>query len=299
MKRIYAPLLALVSLLAVGCAGTTPLRDPVAEFAAATKATSANTIMALSLADTAYRDTQSAAKLNNYLAGRNVDLDYKPLITPAGMASRRLALGALDQYATRLGELVGEKQLQDLDASSRNLADSLKSFSGTDLQIADKTVLAAGVTAVRAVGEFIIDRQRAKAVSEAVRTMHPNVESIADMLIADIGEPEGSVSLRSQLKRDNDLAQSAREGILIRMRDKQKLSGEKLSSWYDTMSAKTLEYSKWDATLASVQDALRAMVDAHRSLLTAANGNRVTLVEIENFVARVNAISEFYRYAAK
>lgn len=299
MKRMRLVLgVAIISLVA-GCAGTSQLREPVVEFSSATKAVSTSTIAAFALADAAYRDTQSAAKLNNYLNKKNFNLEYKPLITPAGMNSRRDALRALEKYADRLGEIVSEKQLQDLDESSRKFSDSLRNFKAIDMLSADKTVLAVGETAVRAIGEFIIDRQRAIAVKDAVTAMHPNLERIATMLIADIGEPQASVSLRTQLRADYELAQAAREGILIRLRDDQKISGEKQTEWFEKFSAKSSEYQKWDSTLASVQDALKAMVTAHSSLLTISKDNNTARAEIQNFIARIQTIVEFYQYAAR
>ncbi|NYZ11143.1 hypothetical protein HL658_01160 [Azospirillum sp. RWY-5-1] len=283
----------LVLLMVSACAPT--YREPVAAFGVAAKATATNAKNAFILTDDAYRQVQGATKINDLYSGRGATLQLKPLMSAEARDSRFTALAALALYADRLTEVAGAAPISELDANTRALADKLKAFQGGGLFADNPQALQVGAAAVRAIGEFIIVYKQKTAITEVAKQQHENVVRISELLTRDIGTPDTPNNLKNFMKTSLVQETAAWETLLNKL-SKTPRGDADLAGLYDTANQRLGRYAVWGDALAGVQDALRAMVTAHRTLAEGAEETRVRAA-VQAFADQVTAIAAIYQYA--
>lgn len=141
--------------------------------------------------------------INGHAKKDNLDGAFDPDWVIERVKSAR----ALSTYGTLLLSLVNETQEAELKQASNNFVDSFKSIN--DKQMTDTQLEGLGQL-VQAIGSFVVEAKKAKAVREIVPAAANDVNSLCDLLIRDL-TPQGGGHLATgfeatitQLTQDTD-----------------------------------------------------------------------------------------------
>ena len=125
---------------------------------------------------------------------------------PDWVIERAKSARALSTYGKLLLSLVNETQEAELKQASNNFVDSFKSIS--DKQMTDTQLEGLGQS-VQAIGSFVVEAKKAKAVKEIVPAAANDVNSLCDLLIRDLTPQGGHLATGfeatiTQLTQDTD-----------------------------------------------------------------------------------------------
>jgi hypothetical protein len=104
----------------------------------------------------------------------------EPFFTPQEIAVGRIALDGLPTYASSLSAMMGNQQLDALDAATSGLGEALKGVNEQTVKqnlvktgTVNDTEIRAAATALNAFGHWLVEKRRRKAIRETATEMHP------------------------------------------------------------------------------------------------------------------------------
>jgi hypothetical protein len=201
-RRFLPGLLCLCLLSLTGCS-ISPLARNTAAFSSATGVVVENTENAYRAAVRLNEDAQYSLLVARYDTDHPMDPHaIRPLIDEKGLKARTEVLEGLQVYAQTIADLasgVSSPRLNDAAAACganlKSLGDALFSSTPVAIKISDTEANAAS-TALKALGDLLINREIKGSVPKVIRDMDPNVEALTKLLSSDID------ILRDQAGRD-------------------------------------------------------------------------------------------------
>lgn len=186
MRILYRTILPiLLVILSAGCALTSTQKEAASRFAQASSdigdfATTEFNHFRSATIDMNAISVAIRGKATLLNADNEPDLDEA--LKPISTIERVRSAQALSSYGKLLLALVMEAQEAELKKASNNFVDSFKSVSGKSMS---DTQLEGLGQLVQAIGSFLIEAKKAKAVKEIVRHASPDVDKLCSLLIND------------------------------------------------------------------------------------------------------------------
>ena len=225
----------------------------------------------------------------------------KPVMSPEDMAVRRTLLQGLQRYAEMLEEISGNHASDELNTQVAGLGQQLLSLSNTSAvqkmaPHATATELTAFTTGIDALGQFLIERKRRRALPGIMREMQGPMEQICALLNMDLGmrpdsDGNGENGLRGQLWTEyTTLIDNQREFI----RRGKIVSPAERAAEIAKLPFLASQQRAADSALATVQAALGDMAAAHRALQKAPQGSGSFAGHVGDMIEDGRRIGEFY-----
>ena len=165
-------------------------------FAQAVALTATNVQAAFDTVQGMDSDAQAMRFATKYKGTKDFDASKlgQPWLTPEALAARTTILEGLKQYASELGNLT-TSDTGNVDTATTALGASLTTLSTSAPFKALSTKAAANlklgenifVTAINALGNWLIQRKLRKELPGEITKMDPTIQSISQLLTADIG----------------------------------------------------------------------------------------------------------------
>lgn len=263
--RHFVLVFAAIVLLS-GCAPS-PLATRTAAFSTAATAAVKSASAAYGTAEQMHRDTEVALLVAHYDQNKFDTARLDPLLPPEQMKYRTALFRGLTNYAETLAAISSDAPLNTFDQSNTALAASLQ-------QLGQSPGLAAYVkasnypkdvnlvaTAVDALGRALIEHRRSRALPALLQQMQPHIDTLAALLVADIGTPQTN-GLRYQIRLDYEQQISMQKDIV---RD-QKLTGDARQAVIMKMVALYDAEHTADDSLAALADEIMQLSRAHAAL---------------------------------
>ena len=270
----YFPLTWILSFVAfaVGCISPAVHKN-VPAFANAVTLATENTKSAFDAVEQQYENVQADRIVVNYdRQGFNPNM-VKHFLDPEDLEVRLTLLSALQQYATTLSDVSGDKQLDQFDDKTRALGSSLQALTGT--MAFQKLVTSSGVgtniatTAVNALGRWFIERKRQQKLPQLIGEMQEPVKKTAELLQADIGSApdehgHGGRGLRDQLW--NEYTEAMMQQAAFIDQNKARMDATSKAEAVKNLPQLVRQRSLADQALKQTQTTLSKLVDAHSAL---------------------------------
>jgi hypothetical protein len=219
--------------------------------------------------------------------------DVKDWLKPEDLAVRMKLLDALEKYATQLADISGDTPPLAVDAAAKELGVSLTTLAQTEplRRMAKNAPMEAVNTAFDALAHFLIEEKRNKDLPRLVAEMQKPVDTVADLLVKDLGTRE-SGGLRDELWKTYD-RMLITQNTYIHQHRAQFTPGD-LASQIERLPALVREQREADQTLEQTQRALRQLVTTHAELEKAVREKRDLHSEVYALVREGERIKDFY-----
>jgi len=200
--------------LLVGCS-ISPLARNTAAFSSATSLVADNTQNAYRTAVRLNEEAQASLLVARYDTDHPMDPhSIRPLIDEKGLQARTEVLDGLRTYAQTIADLASGVSSPKLDEAAaacgsnlKSLGDALASSTSIGINITS-TEANATSTALKALGDFLVNRQVKSSVPKAIQNMDPTVEALSRLLSSDID------ILRDQAGRDYEQILAQQDGFI-------------------------------------------------------------------------------------
>ena len=203
-----------------------------------------------------------------------------------------------DVYLVTISACTSDSRLKEFDGATKELGDSLTKFSASEgAQALSKGALptsapAALATAVNAIGRWLIEYKREKALKAVIPEMNEHVASICTLLRQDIGELEAP-GMRNQLYNQFEQEITTRNqwisqnyGELDPIERRQELT---------RLAQLPIEQEQADAALAAVRRTLVQLEKTHAKLGQAFDENDVAIdAMIRRLATEAKRVKGFY-----
>jgi hypothetical protein len=297
-----APMLFLV-LLAAACSSPPIASKRIAAFSTATQTATSNVADSFEAVEQSYFRAQLATAIANFDPAVGFDPNsIKRFLSPADIEARTKVLKSLSSYARALAAATSDSRLKEFDGATKELGDSLTKFSASDgAQALSKGALptaapAALATAVNAIGRWLIEYKREKALKAVIPEMNEHVAAICTLLRQDIGELEAP-GMRNQLYNQFEQEITTRNqwisqnyGELDPIERRQELT---------RLARLPIEQEQADAALAAVRRTLVQLEKTHAKLAQAFDENDVAIdAMIRGLAAEAKRVKGFYESIA-
>ena len=260
------PLVAIALVLAIFTTGCGSMNKSAAKriraFSTATELTAKNTVDAFDTVEKRHFDL-TVARLAVGDEWKSFDPQaLAPFLPPEQLQVRKEVLAGLQGYAETLSALMGNQQLDALDEATADLAESLKSANGefvkANFTAASDKEIEIGVTALNALGRWLIDWKRHKAVASAAVEMHPHVTNIVRLLQSDFKV------LRRNIGKEYDEEIQAKRRFI----DANEARLDPIAKRVEIRAIveTVLEMKQADTALAAMQKSLTKLQEAHAEL---------------------------------
>ncbi|HMG02889.1 MAG TPA: hypothetical protein VK596_07130 [Edaphobacter sp.] len=198
----------------VGCS-ISPLARNTAAFSSATSLVADNTQNAYRTAVRLNEEAQASLLVARYDTDHPMDPhSIRPLIDEKGLQARTEVLDGLRTYAQTIADLASGVSSPKLDEAAaacgsnlKSLGDALASSTSIGINITS-TEANATSTALKALGDFLVNRQVKSSVPKAIQNMDPTVEALSRLLSSDID------ILRDQAGRDYEQILAQQDGFI-------------------------------------------------------------------------------------
>lgn len=294
------PALLPLMLLAIGCLSPAVHKN-VPAFANAVTLATENTKSAFDAVEQQYEDVQAQRIVVNYdKQGFNPRM-VQLFLEPKDLEVRLALLDALQQYASTLSDVSGDKQLDQFDDKTRAFGSSLQALTGTAAfqKLASSSAMDVNIatTAVNAMGRWFIERKRQQRLPQLIGEMQEPVRRTAELLQADIGSvPDergnGGRGLRDQLW--NEYTQAMVQQVAFIDENKDRLDPASKADAIKRLPQLVRQRSLADQTLKQTQQTLSKLVDAHTALLQAVNSKTDVEAEFSALISEGQRIKSFY-----
>jgi hypothetical protein len=293
-RRSLTGLLLACLLSLTGCS-LSPLARNTAQFSTATSAVVENTRNAYRAAVRLDEDAQYSLLVARYDTDHPMDPhSIRPLIDEKGLQARTEVLDGLRVYAQTIADLssgVSSPRLNDAAAACganlRSLGDALSSATPIGIKIGDTEANAAS-TALRALGDLLVNREVKGSVPKIIRDMDPNVDALTKLLSNDIDV------LRDQAGRDY-------EQILAQQDQFIRHAGSSLSPVERRTEIQRLprilaDKGATEDMLAGLQTSLQKLAVTHHALAAAATSKNDASLQarIADLRASAEGLADFY-----
>src|SRR5205809_2907479 len=262
---------------AVGCISPA-IHKNVPAFANAVTLATENTKSAFDVVEQQYENVQAERIVVNYdKQGFNPNM-VKRFLDPEDLEVRLALLDALQQYASTLSDVSGDKQLDQFDDKTRALGSSLQALTGTAAfqKLVTSSAMGANVAtaAVNALGRWFIERKRQQKLPQLIGEMQEPVRKTAELLQADIGSApdengHGGHGLRDQLW--NEYTEAMMQQAAFVDQNNARMDPASKAEAIKNLPQLVRQRSLADQALKQTQATLSKLVDAHSALLRAVN----------------------------
>jgi hypothetical protein len=214
-NRILLPGLLCACLLSLAGCSLSPLARNTADFSSATSLVVNNTENAYRAAVRLNEDAQASLLVARYDSAQPMDPhSIRPLIDEKGLKARSDVLDGLRVYAQTVADLasgVSSPKLNEAAAACgsnlKSLGDALAASTPIGINITSTEVNATS-TALKALGDFLVNRQIKSSVPKVIRDMDPDIDALSKLLSNDIE------ILRDQAGRDYEQILAQQDGFI-------------------------------------------------------------------------------------
>jgi hypothetical protein len=286
------------------------IQSSVPAFAQAVTLTATNVQCAFDTVQSSFYDAEAL----NYAANYNSTSSFDPSklgqkwLPPEALAARSLILQGLKQYASQLSSLTVSKS-GSVDTATTALSTSLKGLAGAAPFkgiAANAQVEANGAAAaINALANWLIDSKLQKDLPAAIEKMDPTIQSISQLLVADIGsvgaDPEHPT-------RGSGLRQVlwVKYGEEVRAWDKyvrdnylsNNVSPDAKLAAIKQIAALAAQQKTADQTLAQVAVTIKQLAQAHTELVKAAKTKQNLTADLGGLIAEGQRLNSYYQSLA-
>lgn len=218
----------------------------------------------------------------------------KPFLDPGDAQARLLVLQGLQAYAEKLSAIMGNEPLDAYDKATKDLSDSLQNvneeFVKTKLWSAtpvDSQQIQIAAAALNAMGRWIIEAKRQKAVKASIEEMHPHITNIVTLLSRDF------VVLRRNLHKTYDEGIQAQKLFVQHSQDKMDALTQR--SEIKGIADLIIEQNKADRAMQSMEKAVEGLGATHAELSSAFNRSSARLEQLlSDLIAEGKRVKKFY-----
>ncbi len=289
-----------ISLVLTGCAGS-HIHSSVPAFAQAVTLTASNTESAFETIERKYEDVQALSLVVDWGQKPFRPTDIRNLLEPEDLQVRLKLLQSLQQYATHLESVSGPGPVSDVDSASKSLGTSLAALSQSDplKKMASGTSVApnAAAAAVDALGRWLVERKRDKALPGIINEMQQPIQTISTLLTEDIGTrdtvTDRGTGLRKQLWMEYQQA-IMNQDLFIEHNAERFTPEEKLLE-IEKLPAMVREQRLADLTMVQTQSTLLQLVKANDELLKSATTKQDLRANVNDLLVQAGQIRDFYQ----
>ena len=277
-----------------------PLASRTAAFSAAATATVAQTTNAYQLVNQAYYDAQLATLVANYDTTTFDPSQIKPYLPEKDLAVRTQVLNGLTQYATLLAEVSGNQPVTDLETQVKAAGNSLVKLQQDDFKAfkISTTEQNLAVTAITALGDILIERDRARSLPGILDKMDKPIHDICAILQSDIGTVDKpGLAHALHLEYDNQIADEQR----FIQKNGASMTPEQKRTEIETLPKLVLAQQQADRTLAATAKSLASLADAHTALTATKTQKDAPAfkVKLAELLQDAQTINGFYQTSLK
>jgi len=290
----------ILVLLVAGCSSTNKdAAKRIAAFSRAVDLTSQNASEAFDTVERRHFDLK-VARVVAEGGWQKLDADsIKPFLDPDDVSARLLVLKGLQTYAENLSGIMGNEQLDAYDKATKDLSDSLqkvdaefvktKFASSAPVDPQDIQITAA---AVNAIGHWIIEAKRQRAVKTSIQEMHPNITKIVVLLSRDF------IVLRRNLRKEYDEAIQAQKEFV--QHDEAKMDALTKRAEIQNIVNLINEQNKADRAMESMEKTVKGLGDTHAELVKAFDRSSVKLERLlSDLIEEGKRVKSFYESLEK
>jgi len=287
-------MLSACLLVLSGCS-ISPLARNTAAFSSAASLVVENTQNAYRAAVRLNEDAQASLLVARFDTDHPMDPhSIRPLIDERGLKARTEVLDGLRIYAQTIADLASGVSSPKLDEAAASCGSNLKSLGDA---LAASTPIGINITsgeanatstALKALGDFLVNRQIKSGVPKVIRDMDPNVEALSKLLSSDLD------ILRDQASRDYEQILAQQDGFI-------RHAGSSLSASEHRAEIQRLPQilASKNATedmLIDLQSSVRKLAVTHNALAVAANSkeNFSLQARIADLRASAEGLTTFY-----
>jgi hypothetical protein len=294
-KSLPSPLCLCVCLFWLAGCSISPLARNTAEFSSAASLVVDNTQNAYRKAVRINEDAQASLLVARFDTDHPMDPhSIRPLIDPKGLETRTKVLDGLRTYAQTIADLASGVSSPKLDEAAtacgsnlKSLGDALASSTSIGINVTSAEANATS-TALKALGDFLVNRQIKSSVPKVIKDMDPTVEALAKLLISDID------ILRDQSGRDYEQILAQEDGFIRHAGSS--LSPIERRSEIQRLPRILASEKATDDMLADLKDSIRKLAETHHALaVAAASKNSSSLhARIADLRASAEQLADFY-----
>ena len=284
-----------VALLIAGCSATDQdAAKKIGTFSKAVALTTQNTSDAFDTLERRHFDLKIARVVAEG-GWQQLNADrVRPFLDPGDARARLLVLQGLQAYAERLSAIMGNEPLDAYDRATKDLSVSLQNvneeFVKTKLWSAtpvDSQQIQIAAAAINAIGRWIIEAKRQKAVKAGIEEMHPHITNMVALLSRDF------VVLRRNLHKTYDEGIQAQK--LFVQHNQDKLDALTQRSEIKGIADLIIEQNKADRAMQSMEKAVQGLGATHAELSSAFDRRSARLEQLlSNLIEEGKRIKTFY-----
>ncbi|QNI37557.1 hypothetical protein [Edaphobacter albus] len=293
-KRKLLPGALILCLALAGCS-ISPLARNTAAFSNATNLLVDNTQNAYRTAVRLNEDAQASLLVARYDTAQPMDPhSIRPLIDEKGLQARTDVLDGLRTYAQTIADLAGGVSSPKLDeaatasgANLKSLGDALSSSTPIHINITP-TEANATSTALKALGDFLVNRQTKSSVPKVIREMDPHIDTLSKLLTSDID------ILRDQTGRDYEQILAQQDSFIRHAAPS--LSATERRTEIQRLPRILADKKATDDMFVDLQTSLNKLVATHHALAAAATSknNPSLQARIADLRAAAERLATFY-----
>ena len=293
--KLVLALFFCIALLVAGCSTTNKnAAKNIDAFSKAAQLTSKNTSDAFDTVGRRHFDLVVARVVANGGWEQLSTDSIQPFLPPDQIQARKTVLNGLEKYAETLSAIMGNEQLDSFDNATKELADSLKSMDAQFVKAnlvkdsaVSETEIQLGATALNAIGRWLIDLKRQKAVKSSIQEMHPNVTNIVMLLQSDM-----KVLRRNLGKEYDELVQAQK---LFIKNNQGNMDATTKRTEIKAIASLLIEQQNADSTFKSMEKALGELEQTHEKLPSAFDRDSISLdKQLSDFIEEGKRIKKFY-----
>ncbi len=304
-------IIGILAIMFSGCTVPQPIPQPrLQEFSEAVSMTAENNMSAYTEIEKVHREVDVLKITADFDNKGFKPESIKPFFDMQALKVRRQVLDGLCIYAEKLSELAGEKQLEDFDEETRKLGASLQELNAGLMKSSffrnspvESSQIQIFTTAVNAIGRWLIEYRRDRAIRESIVGMDGNVHEICKLFVEDLGSPANGLyknpgGLRAQQWNQYDELMILQDKFIGDNRNKldpavKKQEIEKLASY-------PARQKESDAALADIQSSFRKIREIHDALVKASgDGVRDYEAMVKKLISEGKRINKFYKGLGK
>jgi hypothetical protein len=294
-KLLLGHLCLCVCLFWLAGCSISPLARNTAEFSSAASLVVDNTQNAYRKAVRINADAQASLLVARFDTDHPMDPhSIRPLIDQKGLETRTKVLDGLRTYAQTIADLASGVSSPKLDEAAtacgsnlKSLGDALASSTSIGINITP-TEANATSTALKALGDFLVNRQIKSSVPKIIQEMDPTIEALAKLLISDID------ILRDQSKRDYEQILTQEDGFIRHAGSS--LSATERRSEIQRLPRILASESATEDMLADLKISIKKLAETHHALAVAATSKNSSSLQarIADLRASAEQLSTFY-----
>ena len=288
------PCLCVCLFWLAGCS-ISPLARNTAEFSSAASLVVHNTQNAYRKAVRVNEEAQASLLVTRFDTDHPMDPHaIRPLIDQKGLETRTEVLDGLRTYAQTIADLASGVSSPKLDEAAtacgsnlKSLGDALASSTSIGINITPAEANATS-TALKALGDFLVNRQIKSSVPKIIQQMDPTVEALAKLLVSDID------ILRDQSSRDYEQILAQEDGF-IRHAGSALSAAERRSEIQRLPRILASEKATGDM-LADLKVSIHKLAETHHALAAAAASKNSSSLQarIADLRASAEQLANFY-----